>query len=240
MTNGFYFAGRSTQEFGMLVERCPTQSAPARKRTIVTIPGRNGDLHYDEGAYENYTQSYECGFRGERSTPEQAHNVKAWLLSAGANQRLVDAHDPDHFRLATFVGPMDIENRLNKIGKCTIKFDCDPRSFLKSGESSQLFTAAGTLPNPTAFAAKPLITIYGASAGTVTVGGVTVEIKSITDQITLDCETMNAYRSVGGAITNANSNIYAPEFPELVPGDNAIRWTGGITQIEITPRWWTL
>ena len=133
MENGFIFAGKSTRDFDMLVEHYPDQKGPARKRTMVTVPGRNGDLHYDEGAFENYPQPYKCGFRGKDHTPEQAHAIKNWLLGARSNQRLEDAYDPDHFRLASFVGPLDVENQLNKIGKCVITFECAPQSFLKIG-----------------------------------------------------------------------------------------------------------
>lgn len=236
MNNGFVFAGKSTRDLRMLVERYPAQKGAARKRTTVPVPGRNGDLHYDEGAFENYQQPYECGFRGDRPTPEQAHAIKEWLLSSGTYQRLEDVYDPDYFRLATFAGPLDIENQLNKIGKCVVTFDCKPQSFLKSGEYPVSLTVAGVLWNPTAFAAKPLITVYGSSAGTVTIGNIAVEIKSITDWITLDCDLQHAYRGD----VSMNACIKAIPFPELLPGDNAISWTGGISKIEIIPRWWTL
>lgn len=39
---------------------------------------------------------------------------------------------------------------------------------------------------------------------------------------------------------NCNSKISVLEFPKLVPGYNQISFTGGITSLEITPRWWTL
>lgn len=241
MRNGFVFAGKSTWDFNMLVGRYPAQKGAARKRTTVPVPGRNGDLHYDEGAFENYQQPYECGFRGGRPTPEQAHAIKEWLLSSGTYQRLEDVYDPDYFRLATFAGPLDIENQLNKIGKCVVTFDCKPQSFLKSGEHPITFPAAGTLRNPTMEIAKPVITVYGSSAGTLWIGDYAVEIKAITDQLILDCDSQNAYRKIGeGAPENKNGSIYAPNFPELLPGNSLIRWDGGISKVEIIPRWWTL
>ena len=30
------------------------------------------------------------------------------------------------------------------------------------------------------------------------------------------------------------------EFPKLVPGSNTISFSGGITSVEIIPRWWTI
>lgn len=238
MINGFMYAGKCSIDFGLLVEHYPAQKAPERKRTTVSIPGRNGDLHYDEGAYENYTQSYECGFYCRR-TPEHAHAIKEWLLSSGAYQRLEDVYDPGHFRLASYAGPMDIENKLNKIGKCTISFDCKPQTFLCSGEAAITYTSPGQLYNAN-MTALPLITVYGSGDGTVAVGDRVVRIIGQTDTIILDCDMQNAYNEANGIVLNRNSYISATDFPRLLPGDNVIGWSGGVTKLEIVPRWWTL
>lgn len=241
MRNGFVFAGKASSDFGLYVERYPQQGAPSRKVTTVSVPGRNGDLHFCDGSFENYEQVYKCYFRGCSAMPVHAHAVKEWLMGTTRYQRLEDAYDPDHFRLAVYNGPMDIENHLNRYGRCKVKFDCKPQSYLKSGEIPVAFTSANELHNSTAFPAKPLITVYGTGAGTLTIGATTVEIKAMEDVLILDSETENAYRQVGnGAPENKNRDIYAPVFPELLSGSNAVSWTGDITKIEIIPRWWTL
>lgn len=237
--NGFMFAGKSTADFGMLVEHYPTQSAPKRKRTAVSVPGRNGELHYDEGAFANYVQTYACGFLAGWTTAETAHAIKRWLFSSGKYQRLEDAYDPEHFRLATFAGPLDIENQLNKFGHCTVKFDCAPQYYLKSGEMPIAIDGPKTLYNPY-FESKPLITVYAAGDGNLTVEGVTVQLRGISGSIVLDCEMQNAYRITASGIENQNAKIHALEFPTLLPGDNTISWSGGIQRMEIIPRWWEL
>ena len=60
------------------------------------------------------------------------------------------------------------------------------------------------------------------------------------EDITLDCEDMDAYRVADGLLVNCNGLIYAPEFPVLQPGENVVSWSGGIDHVEIIPRWWTL
>lgn len=241
MQNGFKFGDLSTSDFDMYAEKFPAQIGAQRKHSSVSVPGRNGDLHFLENAFSNYTQPYACYFHGDLPTPEQAHAVKAWLLGSGAYRRLEDVYDPNHFRLASFLGPIDIENILNKYGRCTVNFDCAPQSFLKSGEIAVEFSDAGILHNPTAFEALPLITVYGTDAGTVTIGEYTVTINAITDPIILDCDTQNAYSQPGeGALENQNGNIRTVPFPSLSPGDNVIAFTGGITNLEIIPRWWEL
>ena len=237
----FIFGGRSTEEFALRVEKFPAMISPARRRQTKPIAGRNGNLHYQENAFDNYIQPYQCYFHGLQPAPIHAHAVKAWLSNSGAYQRLQDSYDPEHYRLATFAGPLDIENIFNKFGRCVINFDCDPRSFLISGDTACAFDTPSALWNPTLFDALPTVTVYGSGAGTVTVGAVTVKIHEITDQLILDCENQNACRQVGdGAPENKNLCIYAPVFPVLQPGENPISFTGDITKIEITPRWWEL
>lgn len=241
MDNGFTFGEYSTWDFDAYVEKYPRISVPARKMQTFAVAGRNGDLHIMEDAWDNYTQPYEIYFHGALPAPEQAHAIAAWLLGSAGYQRLEDVYDPNYYRMAICKGPLDIENRLNKYGRCTLHFDCAPQSFLKTGEYPQVFSASGMLHNTTAFNAQPIITVYGTDAGTVTVGSAVVEIKAISDPIILDCEQMQAYSQPGeGAPENQNGNIYAPVFPVLIPGENAIAFTGGITKIEIIPRWWTL
>lgn len=241
MQNGFKFGNKATTDFHMFVEKFPAQTGAQRKFTTVSVPGRNGDLHFLENAFTNYTQPYACYFHGQLPMPEQAHAVKAWLLGDGAYRRLEDVYDPKYFRLASYLGPLDIENTLNKFGRCMVYFDCAPQAFLKSGEHSVEFLNSGRLYNPTAYTALPLITVYGEAAGTVKIGSFTVTINTITAPITLDCDTQNAYSQVGeGAKKNCNGDIRAVPFPALTPGDNEISFSGGITKIEIIPRWWEL
>lgn len=94
----------------------------------------------------------------------------------------------------------------------------------------------GCIYNPTEFTALPLIRVYGTAAGTLTVGNTVVKIKSITEYVDLDCELQDAFKG----ITNCNGNVYAPDFPTLPPGGTGISFSGGITKIEIKPRWWTV
>lgn len=242
MKSSFTFAGRSSDEFYLTVEKLPAIAIPGKKYSTISVQGRNGDLHIEEYAFQNYTQSYECWFHEHGYTsPQLAHAIKEWLLGSVGSQELRDTYDPDVFRMATYLGTADIERLLGNYGRCTISFNCAPQSFLCEGRQKTVFTDAGSLRNPTAFKAHPLITVYGTGAGYLTVGNATVQIKELSDILVLDCDTQNAYRKLGeGAMENKNGTIYAPIFPELEPGNNVIRWTGAINKVEIIPRWWTI
>ena len=243
MRSKFEFAGRCSEEFYLTVEHLPGITAPAKRYTTVSVPGRNGDLHIGDGTYQNYIQSYSCWFRDPNADPAQAaHAIKQWLLGSQGVHILRDSYDPEHFRRATFVGPMDIEQKLRGYGRCTISFDCAPQAFLESGKIKVNFENAGVLYNPTAFTALPIIIPRGGTAGTVTVNDVTVEIPIFDDYLILDCDLQNAYTidDITGVTVNQNQHIYAPKFPVLAPGENHISFTGDVHWVEIIPRWWTI
>ena len=63
-----------------------------------------------------------------------------------------------------------------------------------------------------------------------------ITIHSFDRYVDLNCETHNAYNAGGFC----NNTILSDDFPELPPGKTQITWTGGITAVEVTPRWWTL
>ena len=67
MANGFTFGGKSTWDFSIMkVEKYPSTKGAARRYQTYVIPGRNGALHVDEGAFSNVPQSYECYYHGEK------------------------------------------------------------------------------------------------------------------------------------------------------------------------------
>lgn len=229
------YNGVSSKDYGLYLTGSGVYNAPERDIDTVEIPGRNGSLTIDNGRYKNVTQSYEAFIH--KNFAKNAEGVRAWLLSATGYHRLEDTYDPEHFRLARFAGPLEFTVRALCTGAETqLLFDCDPRRFLKSGEATVEVADATTINNPTPFDALPLLTIYGSGAGSITVSGELISISSIDEYITLDCEQQNAYKGA----ENKNVTVSLTEFPVLRPGENTISISGGVSRIEITPRWWTL
>lgn len=236
----FMFAGVNSLAYDVWLTEAHTEDVPAKNVEATAIAGRNGDLLTDKERWDNIEITYSAAILQGFSDRYSA--LMAAITSPRGYQRLEDSLRPDEFRLAVFRDAVRPKNTpYNKAGQFDLLFFCKPQRFLKSGEESIPFAEAGTLYNHTLFDAQPIITVYGSGAGTVSISGCTVEIKAMEDQITLDCELMDAYRKVGGgASQNMNGSIYAPEFPVLKPGDNTISWTGGVTAVDIIPRWWTL
>lgn len=228
----FTFAGVSSADLGLKVERIPNSDRPERKVDRYEVPGRNGDIIVPQDAWENVEQSYEVWGMG--GAVELGYKIAAWLFAPEGYQILTDTYDPDHYRRAVFLGPFDLENILLKYGRTEITFDCDPRRFLSDAEEITL-EATGMVTNPTAFTAKPVITVHGEGAGTITAGGNTISIAGIVDGMILDCEAMDAYQGV-----NNLNNLVSGSFPVLPGGEQEITLTGGVTSITVAPNWWTL
>ena len=231
------WAGTSSDDLRVRIESYPVRVLPERSQTETEIPGRNGALLIVDGNWKNYEQEYEVFISAEkRGLVRAARAVAEWLESPVGYQRLEDSYEPDIYREAFYEGGQDIESILNRFGRATIAFNCKPQRYLKAGEVAQTFTASGTLTNITRFDALPLITVNGSGAGTVTINSNTVTISAIDGYVVLDCELMDAYKGT----TNKNSTVTLTEFPVLAPGANTISFGGGVTSLEIVPRWWTI
>lgn len=231
------WAGKSSQDFGIVVENPPAIKRPARKFTKYTVPGRNGDIVEQQDAWDNYTQTYTiwAGGNDYGSAPITYSAISSWLLSPKGYQRLEDNFEPDIFREAYFVGPMEADNLLTKVGRCELSFVCKPQRFLKIGEKTTSYTQTSDLYNPTQFDAKPLIKVMGSGDGTVTLNGVTMTITGMTDYLYIDCEAMNVYRQ---EVENMNS-LVSGSFPTISPGMNTLAFTG-VTRVDITPRYFEI
>lgn len=236
MPDYFWIDGKRCDSVGLRLQSLVTFSSPVPKVTSISVAGRNGDLHIYDGSFENITGTAKCFALKENSVNESLNAITRWCLLEPGYHRLSVSSEPEHFRLASVsVGPEN-EIRMRTLAPFSIKFDCMPQKFLKTGERTITLTKSKEILRNPGFTALPLIKVYGNAAGTLTISSVVVQIKSISEYVVLDCDTQNAYKG----LENKNSTINAPEFPVLRPGDNMISWTGGIAKVEITPRWWTL
>lgn len=235
MRNHFIFGGHDSVAFGVYISGSGVFNAPKRSYSTFVIPGRNGELTMDNHRYENIELTYPA-FAHDNFF-ESIAGLKAALLSATGYQRLEDSYYPEEYRRALFTGDLKIKptKRLDA-GEFDIKFDCDPRRFLKTGDIAQAITSGGHIENPTAFDSKPLIRVTG--YGEMYVGEERIVIAQQYPYIDIDCEMMDCYHGTDNA--NAYVSFQSNDFPVLGPGRTGITYDGTITKVEITPRWWRL
>lgn len=238
MRNWIKFDGTSLSTYGLYCSGSGAYNAPARSVEMIQIPGRNGDLVGAPTRLQNMIVTYPCFIAGANFKTNIA-DLRNFLLSKIGYKKLEDSYNADEYRLAVYSGAFNanVENTLNG-ANFDLEFNCKPQRFLTSGDSFTDFTANGTINNPTRFAAKPYLKIYG--TGQVTIGSDVITIASAYpySYIEIDCEIGMAYYGT----LNANSYVTTSriDFPELAPGNTGIALGTGITEVKVKPRWWRL
>lgn len=230
----FTFDGKSSRDFEVWISGNKTFDAPERDVESISVPGRNGDLHIDNGRFSNIAITYPAFI-----TKNFRHNFeafKAFMLSQRGYKKLEDSYHPEHYRLAAYKNAINPEmGPLNRLGSFDIVFDCDPRRFLKSGEKARTSTLSDPvtfLINPTLYETKPLLEVTG--TGSITINGNQITITA--SPTVIDCDIEEAYY---GTI-NRNNNVILSNgtFPTFISGANTISQT--VSSLKITPRWWTI
>lgn len=232
------FNGTSSVDLGAEVEIIPGYETPEKDYDIYHVPGRNGDVYIDNGSYKNTSRMYYISIPAySKNFVSIANSISEWLHPVSGYARLEDSYEPDYYRLAVCKNGLEISNLLNEAARIAISFDCKPQRFLKSGDRSIIFTKSGELRNPTNFKALPIITVKGSGNGILRVGAHTITISNIDTELTINSEVQDAYYGT----SNRNSVITLSNgFPKLMPGLNEISFSGGITSLEVMPKWWTL
>ena len=231
----FYLDGIDARSAGIQLQAPIEFSEAVPVVEAQTIPGRNGDLIWETGSYENRSGSASC-FCLQKDVEKAISSAGRFLMGKKGYRRLETSDDPDHYWMARVENSPQIAMRLRTLAPFEIGFDCKPQRFVKAGENAVVFTKNGSLFNQYGQVALPLITLYGQGAGWLTIGDCNVEVKTLDGTLCLDSDTQNAYNKYG----NKNLNINAPVFPVLGDGEIPIAFSGGIERVEIIPRWWEL
>lgn len=231
----FYLDGIDARSAGIQLQAPIEFSEAVPVVEAQTIPGRNGDLIWETGSYENRSGSASC-FCLQTDVEKAISSAGRFLMGKKGYRRLETSDDPDHYWMARVENSPQIAMRLRTLAPFEIGFDCKPQRFVKAGENSIVLTASGSLLNQYGQVALPFIALYGQGAGQLTIGDCVVEVKALDGTLYLDSDTQNAYNNNG----NQNLNIDAPIFPVLGDGEIPIAFSGGIERVEIIPRWWEL
>ena len=157
MANGVItWNGVASDTLGIIVRKVPGLNRPQRKYNSYSVPGRNGDLVVMQDAFETYEQSYEIFTLDGAQTDARA--IVDWLYQDGWC-KLSDDWEPDYYRMAYFVGPIDIEPIMSEAAVCTITFRCKPQRYIVAEPIA--VTSGDTVTNNTNHVAKPIITMTG-------------------------------------------------------------------------------
>ena len=174
----FSFDGVSSRQFGAYLTGEGVYNAPERDVEMIAIPGRNGAYPSDQGRWNNVEITYQATIAAhtEQDFREAMSGLRSLLCSRKGYARLEDDYHPDEYRLAVYKSGLEAEPIGCTQAEFSIVFDCKPQRYLKSGENAISVSSGGTVTNPTAFDASPMLEVYG--YGTISFGGYNIEINN--------------------------------------------------------------
>ena len=163
--NSIVFGGIDSSDYGIYISGEGVWNAPERDAETIQIPGRNGEYVLDKGNFKNIEVTYPA-FNQEASYNDfrtKVDNFRNAISSLKGYQRLTDSFHPDEYRMAAFIGGLEVKPVLynDKSMEMNITFNCKPQRFLTSGETEQTVTSGATITNPTLFESHPLLLVDG-------------------------------------------------------------------------------
>lgn len=245
MNETFTFDGLNSATFGVYISGDSVYNAPARDVDMVTVPGRNGTIAIDNGRFENVEIVYPafCWGADRAAFAGKIQAFRNAMKSRFGYHRLTDDYNPNEYRLGVYRDELSVNSSVySSAGEFDVVFDCKPQRWLTSGETPVAVANNGTITNPTGFASEPIIKVTG--DGTLYVGNYSLVIEAgATNPIYIDCELMEAYEiNSADEVINRNNLVTYQNgtFPRIEPGTVTITFSGNITAVEITPRWWRI
>ena len=253
MRKKLYVDGVDLSTFGLYISGQGTFGSGAKEYTYYNVPGRDGAVLGVNSRLENVSVTYP-GFIYAQFD-QNMRDLRSFLLSRSGYVRIEDDYDNTHFRMGVFEEPISPDvTPVNDAGRFDLVFNCLPQRWLKSGDTPLVLTADYDMVNPTQFAAKPFLRVYGTGRNIVQFNrpdgnhiGLRIEDAVSTDlgfsYVDIDCETMQAYNGD----TNLNQYVYFFSFSQteefldfiwLYPGTTEIGFPGTEKHLEITPRFW--
>lgn len=228
MNDWFNWNGTRCTTKGIHVLEQPTYTLPAERSTFTAVPGRSGSLTTLEGdeVCDDIVLTATCMIDSE----SRISTLSAWLKGGG---NVTFANRPGGFYKARIVNQIAFEKILrgNPHRKFAVNFRCQPFWYANAVQPITLTTSGTFITNPGSVFSEPVITVYGSGEVTLMVGMTIVELE-LSGSMTLDTPLMEAYSG-----STSMNGCMSGDFPMLLPGQNAVSWTGNVTKVVVQPNW---
>ena len=224
--NYFVFNGMHSDEIGVHVLKLPSITRAAERIENITIPGRSGNLHEHEGAYDSYTKSVECLLKKGADVDK----VAATLRGSG---EIILSNEPDKKYRVTVINQIDIAYAAMRFQNFILQLDTQPFKYSASVEDVLELTGPQRIYNPGTYYSEPIITIYGTGNVTLDINGKSYTVGNIDGHVTINAEIQEIYKNN----VNKNNTYKTADFPTLDAGASDISWTGNVSKVIIQPNW---
>ena len=228
----FWYDGISAASMGITLREPLMVGGAIPRVERISIPGRNGDVLYHDGSFENRPATASCFALKPRNVMQDVTRVNNWLLSSYGYKELVIPEDRDHFFMAAVENGAEISTKLHMLAPFTIEFTCKPERFLLTGKETIVVSwesSEHNILNPTAFESKPLVKIYGNGTVGFSINGNVTMFRNVEDYVYYDCATHSAWKDG----KSCNNDAYGTnlENRKFVPGLNSINTAVSATKI---------
>ncbi len=224
MKHTLIWNGKTAEDMGLKIISLPPIQLSTERIDEKEIEGREGTLTFING-YTSDEKTVECDYKGNKPW-----KIANWLQGSG---KVIFGNMEDRYYKARINNVVPISQVLeNYLYNFQVKFKCKPFGYLLEGNYPiEIIKNGTTIYNGKAtYKSLPLITVYGTGAGVLKVNNTSYSITNIGTSITLDSELEEVLRGKG-------QYFESDDFPILEVGENIISWSGGITKVEIVPRW---
>lgn len=221
----FIYNDIDSRSMGVILKALPPITRPNRRTEQITIPGRNGTLTVDEGAYDAISISLECYLKAGYDP----RKVTRWLEESG---EITFSDEKDKFYKARIVNTIPLTRIFKLTREFIIQLELQPfayskEKFVKKYKEGVVHTLVIDEANANMY---PYIKLYGTGEIDLTINGNTMIIKP-DEYIELNCELQIAYKGE----KSENDKVYGAFF-SLIPGRNTISIFGEYTELEIEYR----
>lgn len=224
---------KSTDIKGLLISSLPPITKPMMRSMVEEIDGRDGDIITKLG-YSAYDKKMEIGLFGD-------YDVDAVIEYFNSEGQVVFSNEPGKYYRYQILQQIDLE-KLLRFKKATVVFHVQPFKYSAVNEVLSFQDIANNseidIVNRGNIYSKPIITIHGSGlfylSFNTNINTLKVNFGSSSDYLTIDVETMNAYR--GNTLKNRSIEC---DYKNMLlnVGQNTIKVTlvGGaaISQIDI-------
>ena len=207
---------RSTLIKGLLIQSLPPITKPQQRVLTETIDGRDGDRLTLLG-YAAYDKTVQIGLCGDYDVDQ----VIQYFVDNMSGE-VIFSNEPDKYYRYTIVKQIDFE-RLLRFKQAKVTFHVQPFKYSATPDTRTIYGGLATIYNNGNTSARPILTIYASASFDIYINDVKcfeIDASGITNHITLDGETLNAYE--GSTLKN-----------RYVTGDlNRLRFNVGRNDIE--------
>lgn len=239
----FIMDGKDSDDLRTYIQDRPLIEAPLRKVNWKSGYGVDGEIPFDEEAYDNTEMEFIVVIDGDDLINDRIE-VLDMLDTKGRYRDFIPYFDPTKIYRVQLSEKVKFENKYyyRNAQSASVKFTVKPYKYLIDSGKKSSTEGSIELFNPTKYVSQPIIKLEGSGRVIVNVtGNGEFIIDDIDDNIVIDSERYVSYKEIGsGLISSRNDRIMSREYPILYSGVNHISVTGDISKIEVEPRWRSL